>query len=91
MRRQARVPGAQKIHLVRPMHEADMLDRINEFAGLIDHACRDRVAPKLFGVRKLLINLNDLLHLNGPIGFPLGGITELANPRMPRARVVPAI
>ena len=50
MRYHTRVPGAQKIHLVRPVHKADMLDRIDELAGLIDHAFRHRVTPKLFGV-----------------------------------------
>lgn len=91
VRGEAGVAGFEIIHLILPVDKAEVLDRVDELFGLIDHALGDGVAPKLFGAFELLKNFDRVADVDRAVGFAVGRVTEFANTGVAGAGVVPAV
>ena len=91
MRREADVASLEIIHLILPVDKAEVLNRVDELLGLIDHALSDGVAPKLLRVFKLLKNFDRVADVDRAVRFAVGRVTELADAGVAGAGVVPTV
>ena len=73
------------------VHEGDVRHGIYEPAGILDHPATHGVAPEIFGLFKLIENLDCLGHIHLAVSAAVGRVAQLANARVPGAGVVPAV
>ena len=83
--------GLQEIDLLLSVHKADVRHRVDELARLVDHAGLHRIAPEMEGALKLLKDLNRLADRDRAVGVLARCVAQLANARVARAGIVPAM
>ena len=91
VRRHAGMACFQEIHLLRPVHEADVLDLVDELTGIVRQAVRHGIAPELLGMFELLEDLDDLGDIDRAVRLALRRVAQLADAGVPGAGVVPAV
>jgi hypothetical protein len=87
----AGVAGAEVIDPLGAVHEAQVLDGVDELLGIGDHALGDGVGPELAGFFELLEDLDGIADIDRAVGRLRGRVAQLADAGVTGAGVVPAV
>ncbi len=85
------VPGAQVLHVVGAVHEADVRNRVDEVLGIGQDPVVDGVGPELARDLELLVDVDRLGDVDGAVGLGRGGVVQLAQRGVTGSGVVPGI